>query len=72
MLLVALYYVTSHPGRFNLENLTQNVLDKLDELDEDTLGSQLAEFAVFTYGSAVWLATTWLLDDASSEKRFWG
>jgi hypothetical protein len=71
VLLVALYYVTSRSDRFTYANLSDEILEEMNNLDEESRLSEAVRFAVVLYASAVWLATTWLLDDVDGERRYW-
>jgi len=70
-LLVALYYVTSQSDRFTYTNLSDEIIEEMDGLDDESRLSEAVRFAVVLYASAVWLATTWLLDDVDGERRYW-
>lgn len=71
VLLVALYYVTSRRDRFTSANLSDEIIKEMNDLDEESRLSEAIRFSVLIYASAVWLATTWLLDDVHGEKRYW-
>jgi len=71
VLLVALYYVTSHRDRFTYANLSDEVIEEMGDLDEEPQLSEAVRIAVVLFASAVWLATTWLLDDVDGERRYW-
>lgn len=71
MLLVALYYVTSRRDRFTCENLSDEMIEEMNNLDEEDRLCEAVRFSVLIFASAVWLATTWVLDDVQSERRYW-
>ena len=71
VLLVALYYVTSQRDRFTVANLNEEIIEEMDSWGEESQLSENVRFAVLLYASAVWLATTWLLDDVEGEKCYW-
>jgi hypothetical protein len=71
VLLVALYYITSRRDRFTYTNLSEDIIEEMSDLDEEPRLSIAVRFAVVLYASAVWLATTWLLDDIEGERRYW-
>lgn len=71
MLLVALYYLTSQSDRFTYANLNDDIIEEMDDLDEESRLSEAVRIAVILYASAVWLATTWLLDDVDGERCYW-
>jgi len=71
VLLVALYYVTSQRDRFTYATLSEEIVDEMNDLDEEPRLSEAVRFAVVLYASAVWLASTWLLDDVEGEGRYW-
>ena len=68
---MALYYVTSQSNRFTYTNLSDEIIEEMDDLDDESRLSEAVRFAVVLYASAVWLATTWLLDDVDGERRYW-
>lgn len=70
-LLVALYYVTSHRDRFTFASMNEDIIEEMNGWDEESRISEAVRFAILLYASAVWLATTWLLDDVEGEKSFW-
>ena len=71
VLLVALYYVTSQHDRFTYANLSKEIREEIESLDEEPRISEAVRFSVFIYASAVWLAATWLLDDVEGERHYW-
>jgi len=71
VLLVALYYLTSHRDRFTYGNLCDEVIEEMDDLDQEARLSEATRLAVVLYASSVWLATTWLLDDVHGERCYW-
>lgn len=71
VLLVALYYLTSRRDRFTYANLSDEIIEEMNDLDDGPRLSEAVRFAIVLYASAVWLARTWLLDDVAGEKRYW-
>lgn len=70
-LLVALYYLTSRSDRFTYANLRDDIIEEMEDLDDESRLSEAVRFAVVLYASAVWLATTWLLDGVDGERCYW-
>lgn len=71
VLLVALYYVTSHRDRFTFAKLNENIVGEMVSWNKEDRLSETVRYAVLLYASAVWLASTWLLDDVEGEKSHW-
>lgn len=71
VLLVALYYFTSHSDRFTYSNLSEDIIEEMNDLDKEPRMNEAVRFAVVLYASAVWLAMTWLEDDVEGERRYW-